>query len=58
MNGFSKQLVFKLLKNQSAMGDVEKKLSNIIDRRLLKLHNNITNYIKSYVGLNSSLESD
>ena len=55
MNSFSKQLVYKLLiKNKSIKEDVKLKLSSIIDKRLYKLHSNIMNYVKSYVGLNSS----
>ena len=58
MNGFSKQLVYKvLIKNENVMSDVKRKLSSIIDRRLYKLHSNIMDYITSYVGLKSSSSS-
>ena len=55
MNGFSKQLVYKLLiKNESLMNDVKKKLSSIIDKRLYKVNSDIMNYVGSYVGLKGS----
>lgn len=55
MNGFSKQLVYRvLIKNESVMNDVKLRLSSIIDRRLYKLHSSIMNYFGSYVGLKSS----
>lgn len=58
MNGFSKQLVYKvLIKNENVMNSVKRKLSSIIDRRLYKLHQNIMDYIGSYVGLKSSSSS-
>lgn len=55
MNGFSKQLVYKLLiKNEGLMNDVKKKLSSIIDKRLYKVNSDIMNYVGSYVGLKGS----